>query len=58
MKKTYIKPATMIVAIEIKNTLLTGSDPESQTLSVDGGSIDNGNEIGARRRSLWDDDED
>ena len=57
MKKTYIEPATMIMAVEVKSSLLGASDPQTQTLSVDGETISSDTQIGSRRSSLWDDEE-
>ena len=57
MKKTYIEPATIVMAVEVKNSLLGASDPQTQTLSVDGETISDGNAIGSRRSSLWDEEE-
>lgn len=57
MKKTYIEPATMIMAVEVKSSLLGASDPQPQTLSVDGETISSDTQIGSRRSSLWDDEE-
>ena len=59
MKKTYIEPVMNIVAVEVKTSLLGASDPQTQTLSVEGESISDGDQIGSRRSSsLWDDEED
>jgi len=57
MKKTYFEPTINVIAVEIKNTLLTASDPKTQTLSVDGETINDTSSIGSRRSSIWDDDE-
>lgn len=57
MKKTYIEPTTMIMAVEVKSSLLGASDPQTQTLSVDGETISSDTQIGSRRSSLWDDEE-
>lgn len=58
MKKTYIEPNMKIVAISVKTTILAGSDPQVQTLSIDGASIDDGSKIGSRGGgAFWDDDE-
>ena len=57
MKKTYFEPTVNVIAVEIKNTLLTASDPKAQSLSIDGETIDNGSSIGSRRSSIWGDDE-
>lgn len=58
MKKTYFEPTINVIAVEIKNTLLTASDPKTQTLSVDGDFIEDGSSVGSRQGSLWDDVED
>ncbi len=57
MKKTYIEPATIVMAVEVKNSLLGASDPKTQTLTVGGETIDESTQIGSRRSSLWDDEE-
>lgn len=59
MKKTYIEPSLNIVAVKVRNTFLSASDPQAQTLSVDGESISDAESIGSRRGgSMWDYDED
>ena len=58
MKKTYIEPNTLVVVLDTKTTLLAGSDPKAQALSIEGESIDNGNLIGTRRmNSVWDEED-
>ncbi|MBP5339254.1 MAG: hypothetical protein J6Z14_08150 [Prevotella sp.] len=58
MKNIYIAPSLDIVEVKVKASLLAGSDPNTQTLSVTEGNISDGSQIGSRRQSsLWDDDE-
>lgn len=54
MKKIYINPETKIVKIQTQLQMLAGS-PTDQILDKEGDQIDNGNQVGSRRGSLWDD---
>ena len=56
MKKTYFKPAVNVIAVEIKNALLSASDPQTQTLRIDGETINDDSSIGSRNSSIWDED--
>ena len=55
MKKIYFAPNTVIVNIMVQQ-ILAGS-PGDQVLNRNAAAISNGNDIGSRRGSFWDDDE-
>ena len=55
MKKTYIKPATLLTKVGMDKMILTVSDP-NVTLNS-GGSVNAAN-VESRRGGLWDEDED
>ena len=58
MKKTYIEPRTSVIVVNAKTSLLSASDPQSQTLSIDGDNISNGEQVGSRRiGGLWDEED-
>jgi len=48
MKKTYNNPAIVVLEIEIKQNLLSGSTPEPVTLNPDEDFEGNSNDVGAR----------
>ena len=58
MKKNYIEPSVSVVNVKVKTSLLTGSNPQSQALTVGGEEISSSNDIGSRRMtSVWGDEE-
>lgn len=58
MKKIYFAPNTTITKVELQR-MIAASDPTDQTLDPnEDNPIENGDEIGSRRRgSVWEDEE-
>ena len=55
MKKTYSTPALKVVNVKIQH-LMAGSGPDTVNLSIDGGEITGGDQIGTKdSEDLWED---
>ena len=56
--KTYIKPNTSIITINLQNQLLTISGEGNQLTGGSNGDYSNSVTLGGRRGGFWDDEDD